>query len=142
MSGSQSTLAQRLQHLTSELRAVDEQLKTEQEPVDKRHLEEFRQVMDDVRLTAWTVNEMMNARESRTNPEKLLTFLASERMRRLTYMIRDLCADMDKQAFAWQMTGVQSLSDATLILQSRMTKMIARHRSGAATSTQGTGSRF
>lgn len=142
MSGSQCTLSQRLQNLTSELRSVDEELKAELKAPDKRDLEDFRQVMDDVRLTAWTVNEMMNARESRTNPQKLLTFLASERMRRLTYMIRDLCADMDKQSFTWQMTGVQSLSDAILVMQSRITKIIAKHRGGVGTTAQGAGNRF
>ena len=142
MSSSQPTLSQKLQSLTSDLRALDEQLKLKQGAPDKRELEDFRQVMDDVRLTAWTVNEMMNARESRTNPEKLLTFLASERMRRLTYMIRDLCADMDKQTFTWQMAGVQSLSDAILVMQSRITKLIAKHRAGMVTTGQGSGTRL
>jgi len=92
-------------------------------------------VLDNVRLTAWTVNELLNARET---PERLLSFLATERMRRLSHMIKDLCADMDKEVFSWQSTGVQALSDSVLVLQSRITKLIARHRTAAATGTQRT----
>lgn len=121
-------LSSRLRNLSSELRALDLELKFEETTPDKALLQEFRQIMDDVRLTAWTTAELMNARESQKNPQPLLSFLASERMRRLSYMIRDLCADIDKQAFSWQSTGIQSLSDAVLVLQSRITKLIARHR--------------
>ncbi len=121
-------LSSRLRSLSSELRALDLELKREEITPDKALLQHFRQIMDDVRLTAWTAAELMNARESNKNPEPMLSFLASERMRRLGYMIRDLCADMDTQVFSWQSAGVQNLSDAVLVLQSRITKLIARHR--------------
>jgi hypothetical protein len=130
-----SDLSTRLGKLASELQAIDLELRSESVPPDKALLQEFRQVLDNVRLTAWTVNELMNARET---PERLLSFLAIERMRRLSHMIRDLCADMDKEVFTWQSTGVQTLSDAVLVLQSRITKLIARHR-GSASSAAGTG---
>ena len=123
-------LCNRLRNISSELQALDLELKSDEITVDKALLQEFRQTMDDIRLTAWTVAELMNARESNKNPEPMLSFLAAERMRRLSYMIRDLCADMDKQALTWQSTGVQNLSDAVLVLQSRITKLIARHRAG------------
>jgi hypothetical protein len=123
-------LSSRLQTLTSQLREIDLELRGQKAIPDKQLLQEFRQAMDDIRLTAWTVNEVMNAQESRTNPQKLLTFLAAERVRRLSYMIRDLCSDMDRQSFSWQHAGVQNLSDAVLHLQSRITKLIASHRAG------------
>lgn len=123
-------LSSRLSNLSSELRTLDLELKADGNTLDKALLQEFRQTMDDIRLTAWTAAELMNARESNRNPEPMLSFLAAERMRRLSYMIRDLCADMDKQAFTWQSTGVQTLSDAVLMLQARITRLIARHRAG------------
>lgn len=125
MNDSHPGLSTRLKNLTSELQELDRELKSDGSTPDKALLEVFRQTMDDVRLTAWTVNELMNARES---PESLLSFVASERMRRLKWMIRELCADMDRQAFTWQSSGVQALSDAVLVLQSRINKLIARHR--------------
>ena len=121
----------RLLSITSELKTLEKQLKCDDSALDKAALQEFREAIDEVRLTAWTVNELMNARET---PESLLSFIASERMRRLSTMIRDLCADMDNdKAFTWQSSGVQPLSDAVLVLQTRITKLIARHRASAAT---------
>jgi hypothetical protein len=117
--------SKRLRGITLELRSIENELKSDEITVDKAALQEFRQTIDEARLTAWTVSELMNARES---PESLLSFLASERMRRLSCMIRDLCADMDRQAFTWQSSGVQALSDAVLLLQSGITKLLARHR--------------
>lgn len=117
----------RLRSLTSELRTLENELKSKEITADKTALQEFRQAIDDSRLTAWKVSELMNTRET---PESLLSFIASERMRRLSSMIRDLCADMDKKAFTWQSSGVQALSDAVLELQSRINKVIAPHRTG------------
>jgi hypothetical protein len=121
-------LATRLRNVTLELEAIDLELRSEAVTPDKSLLQDFRHVLDNVRLTAWTVSELMNARET---PERLLSFLAMERMRRLSCMVRDLCADMDKEVFTWQSTGVQNLSDSVLVLQSRITKLIARHRASA-----------
>lgn len=125
MNDALTELSIRLRSVTSELRMIEDELKSEEVVLDKTALQDFRQTIDDVRLTAWTVSELMNARE---NPESLLSFVACERMRRLSCMIRDLCADMDKEIFTWQSSGVQTLSDSVLVLQTRITKLIARHR--------------
>jgi hypothetical protein len=114
--------SKRLRSITSELRTTENELESGEIRPDKTALQEFRQAIDDARLTAWTVSELMDARET---PESLYSFIASERMRRLSSMIRDLCADMDKQTFTWHSSGVQALSDAVLVLQSRITKLIA-----------------
>lgn len=128
MKDGQEDVSSRLRNLASELRAIDRELKAEKVTPEKAALQDFRQVLDDVRLTAWTVNELTNAKEARKNPEPLLSFLAAERMRRLSYMIRDLCADIDNQVFTWQSSGIQALSDSVLGLQSRITKLIAHQR--------------
>jgi hypothetical protein len=126
-------LSTRLRSVLSELQAIDRELKADIAAPDKAVLQEFRQILDNVRMTAWTVSELMNARETEKNPEPLLSFLASERMRRLSYMIRDLCIDMDKQVLTWQSSGVQALSDSVLGLQSRITQLIARSRPSVPT---------
>lgn len=128
MKDGQEDVSSRLRKLASELRAIDRELKAEEITPQTAALQDFRQVLDDVRLTAWTVNELMNARQASRDPEPLLSFLASERMRRLSYMIRNLCADMDNQVFTWQSSGIQALSDSVLGLQSRITRLIAHHR--------------
>ncbi|HET9181548.1 MAG TPA: hypothetical protein VFP59_05400 [Candidatus Angelobacter sp.] len=128
MKDGQEDVSSRLRNLASELRAIDRDLKSEEIRPEKTALQDFREMLDNVRLTAWTVHELMNARETRENPEPLLSFLAAERLRRLSSMIRDLCADMDRQVLTWQSSGIQALSDSVLGLQSRITKLIAHHR--------------
>ncbi|HEX5435002.1 MAG TPA: hypothetical protein VFY05_12250 [Candidatus Angelobacter sp.] len=128
MKDGQEDVSSRLRNLASELRAIDRELKSEEITPEKTALQDFREMLDNVRLTAWTVHELMNARETRENPEPLLSFLAAERLRRLSSMIRDLCADMDRQVFTWQSSGIHALSDSVLGLQSRITKLIAHHR--------------
>lgn len=128
MQGGHPSLSTRLRNVSSELRAIDLELKAEHVTTDKALLHEFRQAIDDVRFTAWTVNELMNARDSHRNTEPLQSFLISERIRRLSYMIRDLCADMDKEFVTGQNTALQNLSDSLPVLQTRITKVIANHR--------------
>jgi len=129
MKDGQEDVSSRLRNLASELRAIDRELKAEEITAEKAALQDFRQILDNVRLTAWTVHELMNARETGEDPEPLLSFLAAERMRRLSYMIRDLCADMDNQVFTSQSSGIQALSDSVLGLQFGVTKLKAQHRS-------------
>lgn len=129
MNSSLPDINARLRYLTSELRILDSDLRSEAGNPDLLLLQGFRQSLDDVRLTAWTVSELINARESKKNTDSMLSFLAAERLRRLIQIIRDLCADMDKQAFTWQTSGVHALSDSVILLQSRITKLIAKHRS-------------
>lgn len=128
MNSSLPDINARLRYLTSELRTLDSDLRSETRNPDLLLLQGFRQSLDDVRLTAWTVSELINARESKKNTDSMLSFLAAERLRRLIQIIRDLCADMDKQAFTWQTSGVHALSDSVILLQSRITKLIAKHR--------------
>jgi hypothetical protein len=45
------------------------------------HLQEFRQVLDNARLTVWTVSELLNAVETQKDPAKVLSFVAAERLR-------------------------------------------------------------
>lgn len=128
MNGSQTDLSSRLRTLSSELRALNKDLKTIKSDPDLAVLHEFRQSIDDVRLTSWTLNELITARESKKSPETVLSFLAGERLRRMTQMMKDVCADVDHQLITWKTAGVQTLSDAVILLQSKITGLIAKHR--------------
>src|SRR5260370_27889688 len=90
-SGSSSA---KLIELTSELRALDRSLQSGQTP-EGPLLREFRQALDHVRMTAWTTNELMDARHARKNPQAVLSFLTAERLRRFSQSGKDLSGDMD-----------------------------------------------
>src|SRR5260370_8370041 len=80
-SGSSSA---KLIELTSELRALDRSLQSGQTP-EGPLLREFRQALDHVRMTAWTTNELMDARHARKNPQAVLSFLTAKRLRRSSH---------------------------------------------------------
>jgi hypothetical protein len=115
----------KLIELTSELRALDLELKSGEMP-EGPLLREFRQALDHVRMTAWTTNELMDAREARKDPKTVLSFLTAERLRRFTQMIKDLSSDIEVQGLTWQSQGIQSLSDSLHLLQQRLSRLAGR----------------
>src|SRR5262244_1870193 len=112
--------------LTSELRALDRHLKSGLTP-DGPLLREFRQALDNVRMTAWTTNELMDARHAKRDPETVLYFLTAERFRRFGRMVKDLCVDLDTNGMSIHIHGIQTLAESVRNLQGRLEK-IAKHR--------------
>jgi hypothetical protein len=120
-------LSAKLRTLTDELRSIDVELKADKSP-DLVALQDFRSTLDDVRLTAWTVNELMTTRESGRATGPVLSFLAAERLRRLARMMSDVSADIQHGHFTWESSGVQPLSDSSAVLQARLATLLANHR--------------
>jgi len=119
----QVTLSGRLKRLSEELRGLEIELRTGANP-DATSLQEFRQILDNTRMTAWTVNELMNAAEAQRDPDKVLSFLAAERLRRSTQMLKDLCADLDDQDVSWQTSGIQRLYETVDVLLVQLRKVM------------------
>lgn len=115
----------RLRSLTGELRALERDLKAGVIS-DIAVLQDFRQAIDESRMTAWTASELHNAQPGRK--ELLASFLAAERIRRFAQMLRDLSADLDHQDVKWESGGVQTLFDSVNALQSRLDRLIRDHR--------------
>jgi hypothetical protein len=124
---SRESLAARLRNLTAQLRNIDDALKTQSAP-DSAALMKFRQVLDNTRMTAWTVNELLNARATKRNPERVLSFLAAERVRRFSQMVRDLCTDIEQQGVTWHTNGIQELSASVDVLHKRLGAMTNKSR--------------
>jgi hypothetical protein len=110
-----------IKRLTSELKRVEHRLKAEAAP-DAVTLNGFRHVVDNVRLTAWSVSELINAEHTRKNPETVMAFLAAERLRRFDQMVRNLCADIERRMVTFQTNGMHSLIDSVNTLQQRLTQ--------------------
>jgi hypothetical protein len=91
-------------------------------------LQEFRQVLDNARLTAWTVSELLNAVETQKDPAKVLSFVAAERLRSSNQILKDLCRDIDDQGITWQTHGIQSLYDTVNMLQVQLHRLVGEHR--------------
>jgi hypothetical protein len=114
-------LSLEIRHLTSELRRVEHRLKAETAP-DAVALNEFRHAVDNVRLTAWSVSELINAEHTKKNPETVLAFLAAERLRRFDQLVRNLCGDIERRIITFQTNGMHSLIDSVNLLQQRLTQ--------------------
>ena len=120
-------ISNRLKAISSELKEIDLALKAGPTP-ELALLQEFRHVLDNARLTAWTVSELLSAVESQKDPTKVLSFVAAERLRRSNQMLKDLCTDIDRQGVTWQTNGIQSLFETVNFLQVQLRKLVEEHR--------------
>src|SRR5260370_17520869 len=82
-------LSARLRSITSRLKTLDRDLKSNP-PLSGATLREFRHVVDNIRMTAWTVNELFNARQNKKNPQAVISFLTAEGMRPVTPLAQNL----------------------------------------------------
>ena len=121
MANIQKNLTLEIEQLTTELKRMERRLKSETAP-DAVTLNGFRHAVDNVRLTAWSVSELINAEHTRKNPETVMAFLAAERVRRFDQMVRNLCADIDRRMVTFQTNGMHSLIDSVNTLQQRLTE--------------------
>ncbi len=116
---SPASLAANLRSVTTELRTLDQHLKARPLP-DGTALREFRQALDNVRLTAWTVDELIKARRIKTDPQAVLLFLSVERLRRFSQIVNDLCSDLERGDFNWPIEGVQGVRESLKLLRERL----------------------
>lgn len=121
------TLSGDLKSLSAALKRTDQQLQSGPAP-DAALLNEFRQAVDNVRLTAWSVSEAINSRRSGNEPDTVLAFLSAERLRRLDQLVRNLCGDIDRGAITAQNYGLNSLSDSVNVLQQKLAQCLAEQR--------------
>jgi len=131
-------ISTRLEEMTFEFHDLEADLRNSRE-LDARSLQAFRQSLDDLRMTAWTVNELMTARTTEKDPEVVLGFLAAERIRRFSQMARQLSTEVDHKGFTWESSGIQSLSDSLNLLQARLSKLMADHLEHFTASANGSG---
>ncbi len=83
------SLTLQIKHLSDELRRLEHRLKSEPAP-DPAALTEFRHAVDNVRLTAWSVSELINAERIKKNPDTVMAFLSAERVRRFDQLVKNL----------------------------------------------------
>jgi hypothetical protein len=112
-------LSEELKHLAAALRGIEHRLREEHAP-DQSTLNEFRQAVDNARLTAWSVSELINAERVKKNPNTVLAFLSAERIRRFDQLVKNLCGDIERQALTIETHGMPSLLESVNMLQQRL----------------------
>ena len=122
---SSEPIAIELKDLSAQLKRMDQRLKTEQPP-DSVVLNEFRQSVDNVRLTAWSVSEVINTQRAGSQHDSVIAFLSAERVRRLDQLTRNLCGDLERRVITGQSYGIQSLFDSISVLQQRLKQCLTQ----------------
>lgn len=117
----------RIRNLIDELQAADHNLKAE--TVEAALLQELRQALDGIRLTAWTVSELQNARDTSKDTDEMLRFLTAERMRRFRRMIDDFCSDVERDGATWPANSMYDLQESVATLRERLGVLTFRRRS-------------
>jgi hypothetical protein len=108
-----------LRDLVADLQAADNALKNELN-VEGPLLRELRHALDNLRLTAWTVSELQNARETNQDTRAMASFLTAERLRRIRQMIDDLSADLEHNGAAWPASSINELQASVRELRERL----------------------
>jgi hypothetical protein len=122
-----NSLTLQIKHLSGELRRLEQRLKSEPAP-DQIALNDFRHAVDNVRLTAWSVSELLNAHQVNKDPNTVLAFLSAERLRRFDQLVKSLCADIERGLITVETNGMQTLGESVDNLQYRLAQA-AKQRS-------------
>ena len=116
-------LSSEIKHFSAELKRLEQRLKSEPTP-DPAALNEFRHAVDNVRLMAWSVSELINAERIKKNPDTVLDFLSAERLRRFEQLVKSLCADIERGLITVRTHGMHTLYDSVNDLQQRLAQAI------------------
>src|SRR5215472_8989173 len=109
----------KLRDLAAQLSSLDRELKSNPF-LDEATLHEFRWALDNVRMTAWTVSELLNARRSRKDPQAAISFLTGERLRRFSQMVRNLSDDFEQSCTSWPAEAMRDLANSFILLRERL----------------------
>src|SRR5260370_42470027 len=126
MHSTPESISSELKRLASDLRQLEQRLPSENAP-DLAILNEFRQAVDNVRLTAWTVSELINAKQTRRDPGAVLSFVAAERLRRFDQLVISLAEDIDRRFITLESNGIEPLLGSIEMLQRRLKQSSRNH---------------
>ena len=76
-------------------------------PIDERVLSEFRDAVDNVRKTAWAVQEWQERQSRQQDPETVLPLLSAERIRRATQLCDALATALASHEVARRTVGIE-----------------------------------
>ena len=112
-------LSSQVKLFAAELRRLEQRLKSEPVP-DPMALNDLRHAVDNLRLTAWSVSELINAERINKDPDTVMAFLSAERLRRFEQLVKSLCSDIGRGLITVRTDGMGSLRESVNCLQQRL----------------------
>jgi hypothetical protein len=119
-----AAMAQRLQAATTELQELERLVLTGD--FSPRVLSEFRSAVDNVRQTAWTVQQWIGLQEQSRDPYTVMSALSAERVRRATQINRDLAIDLQSLEVGLETDGLKELFGAVNDLHEAMAPLFPK----------------
>src|SRR5262245_16065424 len=116
-----NVLALRLQAATANLVELEQLVKSGD--LEPRILEEFRNSVDQIRGTAWAVQQWIGLQEKSGDPYSLLPILSAQRVQRATQLAKDLTMDLESVEVGIETPGLKELFDAVNRLHELLTPL-------------------
>jgi len=123
--GPNPEMTARLEKVSQELRDIEQTLKTAGN-VEPRVLRQFRDAIDHVRLTAYTVQQWLELQAKRGDPYSVLALLTAERIRRATQLAGDLSIDLDSTEVTFETEGLGKLFTTIQSLYERLARLFKK----------------
>lgn len=122
--GNARSISERLLASTSELQELEQLVRSGD--FSPRVLSEFRSAVDNVRQTAWAVQNWIGLKEQKRDPYTVLSVLSEERVRRATQIARDLTVDLQSLEVGLETQGLSDLLRAVDSLRDVLTRLLGR----------------
>ena len=103
-------LSERLKVATQELQELEKLVLSGN--FSPRVLSDFRTAVDDIRQTAWAVQQWTELQEQHRDPYTVLGILSRERVRRATEITKDLTLDLESLELGLETQGLANLFQA------------------------------
>lgn len=120
------TISARLEELSAGLRQVEDEIKAGE--VEPRVLREFRDSVDQIRVTAWAVQQWTELEAQKGDPYSVLPLITRERIRRMAKLAEDLALDIDATEIEQGTEGIEQLHGAIERLHGRLARLFRQRR--------------
>ena len=118
------SLSERLTAATQELQELEKLVVSAD--FSPRVLSDFRSAIDNIRQTAWAVQQWVGAKEQSGDPYAVLVALTAQRVQRATQLANDLCLDLQTVEITADTEGVGDLYRAVDDLHRRVDLLFKR----------------
>jgi hypothetical protein len=118
------SISQRLLASTTELQELEKLVRSGD--FSPRVLSEFRDAVDNIRQTAWAVQNWIGLKEQQRDPYTVLSALSEERVRRATQIARDLTVDLQSLEVGLETGGLAELFRAVQALNECLARLFGQ----------------
>jgi hypothetical protein len=118
------SISERLQTATAELQELERLVVSGN--FSPRVLNDFRSAVDNIRQTAWTVQQWIGLQQEHRDPYAVLSALSTERVRRAIQINKDLAIDLQSLEIGFETEGLSALFAAVEELRDSLAPLFPR----------------